>query len=50
MSLENNLRKSFADVRKDILEIKNQVLKLAEAQEKLEVKVSELKPKKRKRK
>ena len=40
MSLEENLRKSFAEVRKDILEIKNQVLKLAEAQERLEAGIS----------
>ncbi len=43
MSLENNLRISFAEVRKDILEIKNQIIQLAEGIEKVEAQVSELK-------
>jgi len=43
MSLERNLKRSFAEVRRDILEVKNQVLKLAEMQEKLEIHVQELK-------
>ena len=33
--LELNIRKSFAEVRKDIIEIKNQILRLAEGQEDL---------------
>jgi len=33
--LELNIRKSFAEVRKDIIEIKNQILRLAEGQEEL---------------
>ena len=45
MSLERNLRISFAEVRKEILEIKNEILKLAERQEKLEAEVSESKVK-----
>ncbi len=44
--LEHNLRRSFAEVKKEILEVKNQVLKLAEGLEKIEVVVSELKAKK----
>ena len=48
MSLESNLRKSFREVRKDILEIKNQILRLAENQEKLEaVLVKKATPKKK---
>ena len=50
MSLENNIRKSFAGVRKDILEIKNQMLRLAESLEKIEAQVSEMKKRPVKRK
>ena len=46
MGLQDNLKRSFAEVRQDILEIKNQILKLAESQEKLEVQLSEYKKKK----
>ena len=42
MSLERNLKISFAEVRKDILEVKNEILKLAERQEKLEADISAL--------
>jgi len=43
MSLERNLKISFAEVRKEILEVKNEILKLAERQEKLEAEISESK-------
>jgi len=45
MSLERNLRISFSEVRKEILEVKNEILKLAERQEKLEAEISESKAK-----
>jgi len=32
---ENNIRESFRGVKKDILEVKNQILKLAEEQQKI---------------
>lgn len=43
MSLERNIRKAFQGVKKDILEIKNQILKIAETQEKIEAEIEELK-------
>ena len=46
MTLENNVKRSFQDVKKDILEIKNQLLNLAETQEKLITQFEELKNKK----
>ena len=45
MSIETNLKKSFSEVRKDILEIKDQILRLAEQQEKLESAITESKKK-----
>jgi len=32
---ENNIRESFRGVKKDILEVKNQILKLAEERQKI---------------
>ena len=51
--IESNLRRSFSEVKKEILDIKNQILKLAENQEKLEANFQdccEIKPAKRVRK
>jgi hypothetical protein len=46
MSFEDNIRRSFQGVKKDILEIKNQLLKLAEMQEKLVTELEEMKSEK----
>jgi len=40
--IEKNLRKSFAEVKKDIIEIKNQILIIAEGQEKIQAEIDEL--------
>ena len=45
MTLENNVKRSFQDVKKDILEIKNHLLNLAEMQEKLMNQLEDLKKK-----
>ena len=45
MTLENNIKNSFQGVKKDILEIKNHLLSLAEMQEKLMTQFEELKKK-----
>tara|TARA_Y100000034_G_C6646259_1_gene282707 strand:+ start:180 stop:491 length:312 start_codon:yes stop_codon:yes gene_type:complete len=44
--IENNIKRSFRGVKNDILELKNQILMLAEGQEKLGVLFSERKEKK----
>jgi len=46
---EANIIKSFKDVRKDILELKSQLLSLAESHEKLESIVADLKKSKAKK-
>ena len=46
MTLENNIRKAFEGVKKDMLEIKNQLLSIAEKQEKLEASFEDLDKKK----
>jgi len=43
MTLENNIKKSFQGVKKDILEVKNQLLNLAEIQEKIITELEALK-------
>jgi len=50
MSLERNLRNSFAQVRKEILEVKNQILRLAERQQELAEMISKKEKKTGKRK
>ena len=45
MDIENNIRKAFSGVKKDILEIKDQLLQIAERQERLEAVVEESKKK-----
>ena len=41
MNLEKNIRKAFEGVKRDILEIKNNLLSIAERQEKLEATIKE---------
>jgi hypothetical protein len=43
MNLEQNIRRAFQGVKKDILEVKDQLLKVAETQEKLMAEFEELK-------
>jgi len=45
MSIEENIRKAFEGVRKDILGIKDQLLSIVERQEKLEATMQESKKK-----
>lgn len=45
MSIEKNIRKAFQGVKKDILEIKDQLLRIAERQERLESTFEESKKK-----
>ncbi len=44
---EKGIRTSFAEVKADILELKDTVLRLAEQQEKLESLIKDSKPKKK---
>ena len=45
MEIDQNIRNAFQGVKKDILEIKNQLLVLTENQEKIEAKLEESKKK-----
>ena len=46
MTLERNIKTAFEGVKKDILEMKDQILKMAEKQEKLEASFEDLSKKK----
>ena len=46
MTLETNIKTAFQGVKKDILEMKDQILRIAEKQEKLEASLEDLDKKK----